>query len=154
MQREVRGTNFPVQPTLLPPAPYLGAELTLLLYSAFASLPWPGFPLRSSLLPTIPLVLLARPTSWNTISESLYLHKSHHVFLAHPGFLSYRKLTKVSFFRKALFARILLKAVLRYKFIIKHPLGTWSVSYAGDTSIKRRTALLSLSFCCSRGHRK
>lgn len=54
VQRGVRGTNFPVQPTLLPPAPYLGAELTLLLYSAFASLPWPGFPLRSSLGTTGP----------------------------------------------------------------------------------------------------
>ena len=132
VQRGARGMNFPVQSTLLPPAPYLGAELTLLFYSAFASLPWPGFPLCSSLLPTIPLVLLARPTSWDTISESLYLHKSHHVFLAHPGFLSYRKLTKVSFFRKALFARILLKAVLHISLLLSthlapgvfHMLGT------------------------------
>lgn len=79
--------NFPVQSTLLPPAPYLGAELTLLFYSAFASLPWPGFPLRSSLLPTIPLVLLARPTSWDTISElSTYTNPTMFFWLIQVSF--------------------------------------------------------------------
>lgn len=86
-----------------------------------ASLPQPCSPLPSSLLLTIQLMLLAGPTSWDTISESLCLHKSCRLFMAHPGFPSYRKPTKISFFRKALSARALLKAVLhRCLLLITH----------------------------------
>lgn len=54
------------------------------------------FSVLYSPFPTTQCTLVVEPTSWDTISDSLSLHKPCHLFIVHPGFPSYRKPTKIS----------------------------------------------------------